>query len=268
MTGSIITLTTDFGVKDPYVAEMKAVILCINRNVTVLDVSHGIDKYDIRMGAFVLASASPYFPTGTIHVAVVDPTVGSQRRAILIETEQAFFIGPDNGILALACRRNKIRHVFEIANKKMMLPVVSGTFHGRDLFAPAAAHLANGVPSKEFGPEIRCITYPNFARPVRREKTLQGEVIYVDDFGNIVTNFYIDNIKSSEAEGFIKVNLKRKSQMLKFCKNYSEVGEHETLILGGSHGFLEIAVNGGNAAKELKVATGDKVVISVGKMTC
>jgi S-adenosylmethionine hydrolase len=267
MAGSIITLTTDFGIKDPYVAEMKAVILSLNGNVTVLDVSHGINKYDIRMGAFVLASVTPYFPTGTIHVAVVDPTVGSQRRAILIETEQAFFIGPDNGILTLACRRNKIKHVFEITNKKMMLPIISGTFHGRDLFAPAAAHLANGVPSKEFGPEIHHITYPTFARPIRKEKTLQGEVIYVDDFGNIVTNFCMDDIKSSETEGFIKVKLKRKSQMLKLCKNYSEVAKHETLILGGSHGFLEIAANGGNAAKELKVTTGDKLAISVGKVT-
>jgi S-adenosylmethionine hydrolase len=263
MIRSIVTLTTDFGLRDPYIAEMKAVILNLSSNVTILDISHGIDKFDIRMGAYVLASASSYFPAGTIHVAVVDPSVGSQRRSIMIETEQAFFIGPDNGILALACSKNTTRHIYEITNRKMMLPVVSGTFHGRDIFAPAAAYLANGVPSKEFGPEIHEIVRPEFANLIQKRKALQGEVIYVDDFGNIVTNFHKQDLNVRKTKGFIKINLGRETKELKFCRSYAEVEKQSPLVMIGSHGFLEIAVNEGNAAKKLGVKIGDSIAIQI-----
>ena len=118
----MITLTTDFGLKDPYVAEMKGVILSINPNANIVDVSHGVDKFNVRMGAFMLASAAPYFPKGTIHLAVVDPGVGTERRAILVQTKQGFFVGPDNGVLMLAAQAQGIEHVYELANPKFMLP--------------------------------------------------------------------------------------------------------------------------------------------------
>jgi len=187
-TPKIITLTTDFGLKDPYVAEMKATILCICPNATIVDVTHGIDKFNIRMGAYLLASVSPYLPEGTIHVAVVDPGVGTRRRSILIKTKHSYFIGPDNGLLILAARAQGIINIHKLTNPRFMLPSVSSTFHGRDVFAPAAAHLANGVDTTEFGPEIRDVVKPKFTKVMLRAGELVGEVLHVDIFGNIITN--------------------------------------------------------------------------------
>jgi len=141
----IITLTSDFGLKDSYGAEMKAAILGIRPDAVIVDVTHLVDKFNVRSGAFALASAAPHFPDGTVHVAVVDPTVGTQRRPIAIETKRGFFVGPDNGLLVLAAEAQSIMRIHEIDSRRFMLPHVSSTFHGRDIFAPAAAHLANGV---------------------------------------------------------------------------------------------------------------------------
>ena len=164
----MITLTSDFGLKDPYVAEMKGVILTINPNATIIDITHDVEKFDIRMGAFMLASAAPYFSKGTVHLAVVDPGVGTERRAILVQTKQGFFVGPDNGVLMLAAKNQGIEHTYELSNPKFMLPKVSATFHGRDIFAPAAAYLDIGVKPAEFGPEITDAVMPEFTR-VKRE---------------------------------------------------------------------------------------------------
>ena len=141
----MITLTSDFGLKDPYVAEMKGAILTINPKATTIDVTHDVEKFNIREGAFMLASAAPYFPKGTVHLVVVDPGVGTERRAILIETKLGFFVGPDNGVLVLAAKNQGIKHIYQLTNPKFTLPNISGTFHGRDIFAPAAAHLDRGV---------------------------------------------------------------------------------------------------------------------------
>jgi hypothetical protein len=189
MPSSIITLTTDFGLKDPYVAEMKAVILDINPEATVVDITHEIEKFNIRMGAYILASAFQYFPKGTIHLAVVDPGVGTQRQPILIQTKHSYFVGPDNGVLALAANSQGIEHSYEITNRKLVLPKISCTFHGRDVFAPAAAHLTKGIQPEKFGPEIHETVMPKFAKIVRRKDMLIGEVMHVDGFGNIITNF-------------------------------------------------------------------------------
>ena len=159
----MITLTSDFGLKDPYVAEMKGVILTINPKATLIDITHEVEKFNIRMAAFMLASAAPYFPQGTVHLAVVDPGVGTQRRAILIQTKKSFFVGPDNGILILAAQNQGIEHVYQLTNPTFMLPKISSTFHGRDIFAPAAAHLDKGVQPSEFGPEIKDPINPEFA---------------------------------------------------------------------------------------------------------
>ena len=164
----MITLTSDFGLKDPYVAEMKGVILTINPNATIIDITHDVEKFDIRMGAFMLASAAPYFPKGTVHLAVVDPGVGTERRAILVQTKQGFFVGPDNGVLMLAAKNQGIEHIYELSNPKFMLPKVSATFHGRDIFAPAAAYLDIGVKPAEFGPEITDAVMPEFVHVKRR----------------------------------------------------------------------------------------------------
>jgi S-adenosyl-L-methionine hydrolase (adenosine-forming) len=258
----IITLTTDFGLKDPYVAEMKAAILGISSASTLVDITHEIEKFNIRMGAFVLSCAANYFPKGTIHVAVVDPSVGTRRRPILIETKRGFFIGPDNGVLLLAAEKDGIETFREITNQGLMLPEVSNTFHGRDVFAPTAAHLANGVDTEEFGPEISKIFSPLFARVTSEKGVLTGEVLHLDDFGNIITNITIAQMGHLVSRNQLKIRLGHRILELKFRKTYGEAESNEALALIGSHSYLEIAVNQGNAVEEFKVKIGDRIAVS------
>ncbi len=261
MLNPIITLTTDFGLADPYVAEMKAVILKINPDAKIVDISHQIQKFNMRMGAYILAAAAPYFPEGAIHVAVVDPGVGTKRKPIIIEAENGFFIGPDNGVLALAASKQGIKHIYEITNPKFMLPKISTTFHGRDIFAPAAAFLSKGVPPSEFGSEIRKIVMSKFAKIVKKGNMLKGEVIHVDSFGNIVTNFTEKEIEWVGAKDTSKIKLKEYKLSLKLCKAYAEVEPQKPLAIIGSHDFLEISINHGSAAETFKVKPGDRVTL-------
>ncbi len=262
MLNKITTLTTDFGLKDPYVAEMKAAILSILPNAIIVDITHDVAKFNIRMGAYVLASAVPYFPKGSVHVAVVDPGVGTRRRSIVMQTKRGFFVGPDNGILVLAAEKEGVTSVNELANPRFMLPQVSNTFHGRDVFAPAAAHLLNGVKPSEFGSEIPEAVKPEFARVTRRNGVLVGEVLHVDGFGNIITNIREKEVAQSHVTDAVSVKLPSCKMKLKFCKAYGETKPNEPLVLIGSHYFLEIALNQGNAAEKFKTQAGDKVTIS------
>jgi S-adenosylmethionine hydrolase len=262
MPSKIITLTTDFGLIDPYAAEMKAAILNICPNAVIVDITHEIAKFNIRVGAYVLASAVPYFPEGSIHVAVVDPGVGTQRRPILIQTKQGFFAGPDNGLLVLVAEKQTIIRVNELTNPRFMLPKVSNTFHGRDIFAPAAAHLLNGAKPAEFGPEIREAAKPAFTKVTRRNSALAGEVLHVDGFGNIITNINEKEVEQSAVKGAVNVELAGYKLKMKFCKAYGETKPREPLALIGSHGFLEIALNQGNAAAKFKTKAGDQVTIT------
>lgn len=265
MKNPIITLTTDFGLKDPYVAEIKAVILGICPNVRIVDVTHQIEKFNIRMGAYTLACVAQYFPKSTIHVAVVDPSVGTERRPLLIEAGKDFFIGPDNGVLALAAKAQGIKRVYEISNRKFMLPHVSSTFHGRDIFAPAAAHLSNGVSPSEFGPEVGEIIIPEFAKLVKRKGAVVGEVLHVDSFGNIITNFGEKELKLMGVSDTVNVKIESKLLELKLCKAYAEVQLKKPLAIIGSHNFLEISINQGNAAEKFKVKIGDKIALCRGR---
>lgn len=260
MSVPIITLTTDFGLRDSYVAEMKAVILGIVRDATIIDITHDVEKFNVRMGAYILASASRYFPNGTIHVAVVDPTVGTERRALLVQTDRDFLIGPDNGILTWALGKRRIEHVYEITNAQYILQK-SATFHGRDVFAPAAAHLALGAPPREFGPEVQKIVTPKFAHAIRKKDGLAGEVIHIDSFGNIITNFDREDLKKTETDSTVSVELKRVKLKLMLCEFYAKPSRKELLAVIGSHGFLEIGINQGNAAKCLKAKIGDRVML-------
>ena len=261
MPSKIATFTTDFGLKDPYAAEMKAVILGICQNAVTVDVTHEIAKFNIRMGAYVLASATPYFPRGSVHVAVVDPGVGTQRRPVLIQTKRCFFVGPDNGILVLAAEKQGIVRIHELSNSQLMLSKVSNTFHGRDIFAPAAAHLLNGVKPEEFGPEIHEAAKPEFAKIKRKNGVLVGEVLHVDGFGNIITNISEEEVAQSHFEGSVSVELPSRKLKLKLCKSYGETNPREPIALIGSHSFLEIALNQGNAAKRFKTRIGDKITV-------
>jgi hypothetical protein len=258
---SIITLTTDFGFKDPYVAEIKAVILSINPDAEIVDVTHEVEKFNTRMAAYVLACAAPYFPKGTVHVAVVDPGVGTKRCAVLIQTQRGFFIGPNNGVLALAANNQGIEHVFDIKNRKLMLPTISNTFHGRDIFAPIAAHLTNGTRPAAFGPEIHKISAPRFAKIVRRKNMLVGEVLHIDGFGNITTNFGEKELDSMNIGENVSIKFKNIKLRLKLCRAYEEVEKQKALAVVGSHNFLEISVNQGNAAQKFKVKSGDQIAL-------
>jgi S-adenosylmethionine hydrolase len=266
VTVPLITLLSDFGLRDPYVAEMKAVILSICPQARLVDISHMIEKFNIRMGAFVLASAAPYFPEGSVHVAVVDPGVGTKRRAILVEARQAFFVGPDNGLLMLAAERLGIRHVYNVTNRRFLLGRVSQTFHGRDVFAPVAAHLAKGdCKPSDFGSEIRDYVVPRFVKPRLTKNALFGEVLHVDDFGNIVTNisraeFEKTGIREGAMFGF---RLKDKVIKLKYCSTYGEVPIGKSLALIGSHDFLEISTNQRIASKKFGARVGDTVAVLI-----
>ena len=257
-----VTLTSDFGLRDSYVAEMKAVILSINPNTNIVDISHDIEKFDIKMAAYTLACATPYFPKGTIHVAVVDPGVGTRRRAILVQTQNVFYVGPDNGILTLATGNQEIQHIFKITNTKLMLTKTSHTFHGRDIFAPAAAHLTNGTKPKEFGPEIKRISTRTFATISTKNNTLTGEVLHIDGFGNIITNIRQENLNSTAIKGTVNIKTRNLKLRLKLGKTYADAKKKEAIAVIGSHGFLEVSVNQGNAQTTFKAKRGDKITLS------
>lgn len=257
----IITLTSDFGLKDPYVAEMKAVILGILPNCSIVDISHLVEKYSVREGAFLLASAVPYFPEGTIHIAVVDPGVGTRRRPIVIETTQGYLVGPDNGVLVLAAESLGIKNVHEITSRQFMLSQVSETFHGRDVFAPAAAHLAKGLDIEELGRRVTEFVRPRFTIVDQGRDALVGEVLHIDHFGNIITNLLSKEVARFK-DGMVRVELPGTALELSLSQTYADVKPQEPLALIGGHNCLEIALNQGSAAKKFSTKTGDRVTIS------
>src|SRR5208337_2880381 len=251
----IISLLTDFGLTDPFVAEMKAVIFSISENVQIVDISHQVEKFDISMGAVLLNGAVEYFPDGAIHVAVVDPGVGSDRRGIAVETERAVFVGPDNGLMIPAARTQKILHVYELTNRSLMRKEISATFHGRDIFAPVAAHLANGKSSRECGPELREYVDSPFPSAKIEGEYWISEVIHIDGFGNIITNLSRDLLKDSLSEK-ISLYVGGRQFSVRFVKTYSDLRFGEVGALFGSHGFLELVCREKSAATRLRVSRG------------
>ena len=258
----VITLLTDFGLKDSYVAEMKAVILSICPKASIVDISHDVEPYNIRMAAYLLARSVKFFPKGTVHVAVVDPTVGSSRRPIIVEIKNAFLVGPDNGVLMFAAEKLGVKDVYKIENKDFMLPNISKTFHGRDIFAPAAAYLALGISPKKFGEKISDYVKPPFVKPKISGRKIEGEVLHIDNFGNIVTNISEDLVKNFGlnygAEFDVSFNGKTRLKV-NFLEAYFKVKVGDFLATTNSGGFLEFSANMANAAKILKVKPGMKV---------
>jgi len=261
----IITLLSDFGLRDPYVAEMKGVILIICPSAKIVDITHEVEKFDIRMGAFLLAAATPYFPQGTIHVAIVDPGVGTKRRPIIVETERSVYVGPDNGLLLLSAQKEGLKHVYHIANDRIFCKEVSRTFHGRDVFAPVAAYLAKGAQASKLGKEISNPIKPSFAEPVLRGGKIIGEVLHIDSFGNIVTNIstvFLGKIKASEGN-LLTVAVDGRSMTLKLCATYGDAPPSNPLVLIGSSNFLEVAINLGSAEEIFKTKPGGLVEVSL-----
>ena len=262
MRNPIITLLTDFGLKDPYVASMKGVILSINPQCTLVDITHQVSPYDIKEGAFILAQAYSTFPKGTIHLSVVDPGVGSPIKPILFVTKNYFFIGPDNGLFTFALKREKLKKVIALGKMEFFLPEVSPTFHGRDLFAPVAAHLSFGIAPESFGRVIKSWNEISFPEPVLRQEKLIGEVVHIDTFGNLVCNIdYKNLLKFSKSRPFVIKIGKKTMRGLK--KGYWEGKKDEPTALIGSGGFLEISVREGNAQRLLKAKKGDPIKISL-----
>jgi S-adenosylmethionine hydrolase len=254
---AVITLTTDFGTRDSYVAEMKGVILSITRDVHVVDITHEVAPHDIMEGALALEAAAPRFPAATIHVAVVDPGVGTARRALAVAARDQMFVGPDNGLFTPFLGDPRLR-AFELSAPEFRGTAVSRTFHGRDIFAPAAAHLARGIEPARLGPPV---TDPvRLAWPEVRvsEGRVGGAVVHVDRFGNLVTSIHADAIASLGSGVAVRVA----GKSLPLVRTYSDLGRGDPGALVGSSNRLEIAVNAGSAARALKAGRGTPVVVS------
>ena len=262
MKHPIITLLTDFGTKDHYVASMKGTILNVNPQCILVDITHHVSPHDITEGAFILSNAYSSFPKGTIHLSVIDPGVGSSRAPILLVTTHYFFIGPDNGLFTLALKKERVRKAVVLSNPKYFLSRMSTTFHGRDLFAPAAAHLSMGVKPEAFGPILDSWIKIDFEDPRTRGRLLMGKIIYIDAFGNLISNIDDQKLFNHVRKGSFVVRVgKRNIQGLK--KAYSEGKKNELMALIGSGGFLEISVREGNAQKVLEVKRGDRITVEI-----
>lgn len=274
----LVALLTDFGTADGYVGTMKGVVLGIVPDARLVDISHEIAPQDVRQAAYVLYTAYCFFPPHTVHLIVVDPGVGSTRRPIAVRTSVGSFVAPDNGVLSYVMAREDVEAVVELADPRYRLPEVSHTFHGRDIFSPAAGHVAAGVPIEALGPPVPDpVTFP----APRLEISVQGvagEVLHVDHFGNVITSVGLLSWTESELTlepafgdvgGGERVRFQAAGAVVVVAgheiagvhRTYAEVAPGETLALVGSEGHLEIAVREGNAARKLGLRAGDPVVL-------
>lgn len=257
----IITLTTDFGPGE-YVGAMKGAILSVDPDATIVDIDHNIRPHDIRHGAYVLYSAVPYYPFAA-HVGVVDPGVGTKRRAIVCVCEGAFLVGPDNGLFVPAARRLGLKEVREITNRALGRPELSDTFHGRDLFAPVAAHLLSGTKVKDVGPVVRDFVDLDFGQPKKRKGGFEGMVITYDRFGNVVTNILRPLAEKAWSFGDqLSVTVGGYEMTVRFVRTYGLVPPGEFLATLSSSGFLEISRREANAADQLEATPGMPVTVT------
>jgi S-adenosylmethionine hydrolase len=258
----IITLTTDFGTSDHLVGAMKGVILNINPAARIVDMNHSVVPYDILDGALSLANAYSYFPPRTIHVVVVDPGVGTERRPILVSGEKQFFVAPDNGVLSMIYEREActVRH---ITSEHYFLNPISPTFHGRDIFAPTAGWLSKTLQTEAFGEVVT--DFVRFTMPKAKSagQAVKGVVLRVDAFGNLMTNLKAEDIPiGALGGGAIKLAVNGK-QVLKFAPTFALGNPGEPIAVLGSAGYVEIAVNRGNAARTLGVNRGAEVTLDL-----
>jgi S-adenosyl-L-methionine hydrolase (adenosine-forming) len=259
MSRPILTLTTDFGLDDHYVGTMKGVILGICPDAQIVDISHGVRPFAIAEGAYTIAQAWRYFPPRTVHVVVVDPGVGTSRRPILVEAGGQFFIGPDNGVLSMVDLRERAT-VRLIANERFFRHPVSRTFHGRDIFSPVGAHLASGVAPAEIGETIEDYLKPDFVRPRREDpRTWTGQVLKVDHFGNIITNFHVDEFADL---GRFRMSIGAETIDV-LARNYAECEPGELFAIVGSSGYYEVSVAQGSAAAKVGCEAGAAVTLQL-----
>jgi S-adenosylmethionine hydrolase len=262
----IITLLTDFGWGDGYIGAMKGVMLQINPDCRIIDLTHEIPPHDVMGAALVLGQTYPFFPSGTIHVAVVDPGVGGPRRPLVLETEGYRFVGPDNGCFTFVLKREEEKQAYELIEERFHLPRVSHTFHGRDIFAPVAAHLSKGVPPAEMGPPIKTtdLTSLYIPDPIAEGETLRGEVIGVDSFGNLVTNISQEILEVFAPDGVVEIEIGGK-RIRGLRSSYEEGKRGEVIALWGSAGLLEISLKELSLHRERGWGRGEHVHIRRGK---
>ena len=259
---NIITLTTDFGLKDPYVGQMKGAILKRNISARIIDLTHAITPHDVLAGAVTTRTSYRYFPDGTIHLVVVDPEVGSQRGILAAKADNHFFIAPDNGLLSLLVMDKKMNRIHRVENSSLFPAEVSGTFHGRDIMAPVAAALAAGLPIDRVGPEILfsdCVQL-DIPEPKIDNNRISGQMLHVDHFGNIKTNITTRHLSRFQPASFAGVTISGHT-INAISGTYNDQSTGEFVALIDSSGYLEIAVNRGNAAKRTKCSAGEPVIV-------
>ncbi len=257
----IVTLLTDFGLKDHYVAAMKGIMLSLNPEVSFIDISHGILPQDIQSGAFTLGQAYPWFPPGTVHLAVVDPGVGTERKAIVVSAAAQYFVAPDNGMLTYVFQREESWTAREVTAEHYLRKPVSPTFHGRDIFAPVAAWLTRDIPLHQFGPELANpvqLRIPQLTRV--RDSLIQAAILAVDGFGNLVTNLKPEDLPAYGIPGAQRCRiLAGQQEITRFGRTFADGGPGEVLVLPGSSGYLEIVVRNGSAASSLHLGAGAQI---------
>lgn len=262
MTNPIITLTTDYGTNDHLVGVLKGVILKINPEVTIVDITHAVTPFDLLDGALAIASAYPYFPPRTIHVVVVDPGVGTERRPLLVSGQNQYFVAPDNGVLSGVFEKEQNFLVRHLTSEHYFLPAISNTFHGRDIFAPVAGWLSKHWQPGSMGEEIS--DFKRFAMPKPKEADGQwkGVVLKVDGFGNLITNFRAEDLAPDAAEkGEVKLQVGT-HPVTRMVSMFASGNTGEPVAYIGSSGYLEIALNKGNASKTLGVGRGTPVLLT------
>ena len=257
---AIITLTTDFGLQDAYVGSMKGVILSIHPQVRIVDITHELPAHRVLPAAYLLREACPRFPPGTVHVAVVDPGVGGQRTPLLLKIDDRFYVGPDNGIFGLLVVDLPLQGAWRLERREHFLHPLSNTFHGRDVFAPVAAHLAAGMPPDAFGPAASDPS--SLSLPAYHEEpgTLSGQVVWIDRFGNCITNL-TERIVSRWARGASFTIHAASKKITEISTTYESTSEGEALALINSMGYLEVACNQARADHALGLREGDPVTL-------
>jgi S-adenosylmethionine hydrolase len=252
-----VTLSTDFGISSPYVGAMKGVLLSINPGAQIIDLSHSLPPQKLQPASYFLAQAVPFFPAGSLHVCVVDPGVGSRRALIYAEAGGQQFLAPDNGVLTEVLKvLGGASTIRQLTEAKFWRSPVSSTFHGRDILAPVAAHLSLGVSPAELGPALTEIIRLESPVPRQGANWLEGEVTFVDDFGNLISNFPASMLPKS-----FRVSLAGQ-EITRFVRSYSEAQPGELVALISSDGHLEIAVVNGNAAEHLRAGNGAVVTVT------
>ncbi len=246
----IITLTTDFGISDPYVGMMKGVILSINPEVRIVDISHQVHAGAISHAAAIIKDACRFFPKGTIHVVVVDPGVGGDRRPILIRTEDYVFIGPDNGLFWPVIRSYRNVKIIHLTEEAYFLPHISRTFHGRDIFSPVAAHLSLGTDPSKVGSAITDPVKLDLPVPLQNKGILSGQITRVDNFGNMITNIHRQDIEQFSGKSGVVIKV-GDLEIKDIHKTYADKNDSELIALIGSSEYMEIAVNLGRACDRL-----------------